>query len=108
MTGRRIVDICHIFKQIQNSLHDHKFGCSFANMEFISESQNGFFSKFKFICQIWKATTIISSDSTEEFRLPINDAITNGTVAVGKIINIYLTFLQTLLDSEWSDELILN
>lgn len=79
------MDICHIFKQIQNSSHDDRFGCSFANMEFISESRNGFFSKFKFICQMCKTTTIISSDSNEELRLPINEAVTNGTVAIGKI-----------------------
>ena len=97
------MDICHIFKQIQNSLHDDRFGCSFANMEFISESRNGFFSKFKFICQMCKATTIISSDSKEVSRLPINEAITNGTVAIGKIIKINLTFQQTFLDSEWTD-----
>jgi len=97
------VDICHIFKQIQNSLHDDRFGCSFANMEFISESRNGFFSKFKLICQMCKATTIISWDSKEVSRLPINEAITNGTVAIGKIIKINLTFQQTFLDSEWTD-----
>lgn len=85
LTGRRIVDICHIFKQIQNSSHDDRFGCSFANMEFVSESRNGFYSKFKFICKMCKTTTIISSDSNEEFRLPINEAVTNGTVAIGKI-----------------------
>ncbi|KAL4122792.1 hypothetical protein QTP88_015067 [Uroleucon formosanum] len=83
LTGRRIVDICHIFKQIQKIVHDDRFGCSFVNMEFISENRNGFFSKFKFVCQMCKTTAIISSDSKEESRLPINEAITNGTVAIG-------------------------
>lgn len=86
LTGRRIVDISHIFKQIQNSSHDDRFGCSFANMEFISESRNGFFSKFKFICEMCKSITIISSDPKDEFRLPINESIPNGTVAIGKIV----------------------
>jgi hypothetical protein len=55
-------------------------------MEFVSESQNGFFFIFKFICKICKITATILSDSKEESRLPINEAITNDTVAIGKII----------------------
>jgi len=55
-------------------------------MEFVSESRNGFFSIFKFIYKMCKTTATISSDPKEESRLPINEAITNGTVAIGKII----------------------
>jgi len=55
-------------------------------MEFTSESRNGFFSEFEFIREMCKNTLIISSDPKDEFRLPINEAITNGTVAIGKMI----------------------
>jgi len=102
LTGRRIVDICHIFKQIQKIVHDDRVGCSFGNMEFISESRNGFFSKFKFVCQMCKTTAIISSDCKEESRLPINEAVTNGTVAIGKVNMIYTFYFPVYLHDNLS------
>lgn len=83
LVGRRIVDIGYIFKQIQSTSHDIGLGCTFINIKFVSESRNGYFSKFKFKCQMCNKNTVISSDPSESF--PINEAITNGTIAIGKI-----------------------
>lgn len=86
LSGRRIVDINHIFKQIQDYTHKGGFDCSFMSMVFVSEKRIGFFSKFKFKCQMCKIETIISTEPTNETYLPINKAVINGTVAIGKIV----------------------
>lgn len=52
LNGRRIVDIGHIFNEIQNSRHSGGFGCSFLDMIFKREEINGFFSIFYFHCKM--------------------------------------------------------
>lgn len=59
------------------------------SMVFVSEKRCGFFSKFKFRCQMCNIETIIFSEPTNETYLPINKAVINGTVAIGKIIINY-------------------
>lgn len=43
ISGRRIVDIDYIFKQIQNNSHGGGLDCSFINMDFVSDIRYGFF-----------------------------------------------------------------
>ncbi|KAL4123337.1 hypothetical protein QTP88_015534 [Uroleucon formosanum] len=85
LSGRRIVDINYFFKQIQESLHTRSFGCSFLNMDFVSEIHVGFLSKFKFKCRMCGIKTLILSEKTGEptEHLPINEAAVNGTLSIG-------------------------
>lgn len=86
ISGRRIVDIDYVFKQIQNNVHGGGLDCSFMNMSFVSEKRYGFFSKFKFKCKICNIVTVILSEPKNDLDksyLPINKAVTNGTVAIG-------------------------
>ncbi|KAF0718466.1 Uncharacterized protein FWK35_00029889, partial [Aphis craccivora] len=53
LNGRRIVDIDHIFNEIQNSCHSGRFGCSFLDVIFKREEINGFFSIFYFHCKMY-------------------------------------------------------
>lgn len=87
--GRRIVDINYFFKQIQESLHTGSFGCSFLDMDFVSEIHIGFLSKFKFKCRMCGIKTLILSEKTGEptEHLPINEAAVNGTLSIGMIFN---------------------
>lgn len=73
-----------MFKQIQNSSHGGGLDCSFMNMSFVSEKRYGFFSKFKFQCKMCNIVTVISSEPSDKSYFPINKAVTNGTVAIGK------------------------
>ncbi|KAF0746511.1 YqaJ domain-containing protein, partial [Aphis craccivora] len=57
LSGRRIVYVDYIFKQIQNSSHVGGLDCSFLNMSFVSEKRYGFFSKFKFQCKMCNIVT---------------------------------------------------
>lgn len=85
LSGRRIVDVDYIFKQIQNSSHGGGLDCSFLNMSFVSEKRYGFFSKFNFQCKVCNIVKVISSEPSDKSYLPINKAVTNGTVAIGKL-----------------------
>lgn len=83
LQGRRIVDINHFFTQIMNNRHD-RFGCSFLDMEFKMEIRKGYSSKFKFECKMCSIVTFISTENENEIKyLPINQAIINGSVAIG-------------------------
>ncbi|XP_029346456.1 uncharacterized protein LOC107884527 isoform X2 [Acyrthosiphon pisum] len=50
--GHRIVDVAHIFFQIQNIKHDGGFGCNFIDMNFVREVRSGFYSDFVFECKM--------------------------------------------------------
>ncbi|KAF0708510.1 YqaJ domain-containing protein [Aphis craccivora] len=83
LEGRRIVDIQHLFAQIQQSKHD-KFNCSFIDMEFQNEIRKGFNSVFKFKCKICGIKSSIYSENINESKyLGFNLAVINGTLAVG-------------------------
>ncbi|XP_050537060.1 uncharacterized protein LOC126903111 [Daktulosphaira vitifoliae] len=83
LEGRRIVDIKHLFKQIQNSKHG-KFDCSFLDMEFKNEIRKGYNSVFYFKCKMCGTTSSFTSENQNENKyLEINQAIVNGTLAIG-------------------------
>lgn len=74
----------YIFDQIKNSRHEIGLDCSFLNMEFVSEKQEGFRSVFKFSCKMCKIITCISSEKSNPLNyIPINDAVVSGTIGIG-------------------------
>lgn len=91
LEGRRIVDINYLFSQIQKSRHD-KFDCSFVDMEFKSEHRKGYISIFTFECKMCGIISTISSENSNGSNyLGINQAVVNGTLAIGTsfiLINI--------------------
>lgn len=89
LEGRRIVDIRHLFEQIQNSRHE-KFDCSFLDMVFLKEYRRGYSSTFKFECKMCGTTSLITSENESMINatnyMPINTALVNGSLAVGKCL----------------------
>ncbi|XP_029348145.1 uncharacterized protein LOC100575276 isoform X2 [Acyrthosiphon pisum] len=82
--GRRIVDMSHVFYQIQNSKqHTPGLGCSFMDVDFISESTKGFECSWKFQCRMCNMKTVITSEKRDPEIIPINKAVVNGTIAIG-------------------------
>jgi len=85
ISGYRIVDIGYVFSQILNCTHDGMFGCNFTNMEYVSEFRKGYFSKFLFKCKMCSVQKqIYTSNDTQNSSWPINKAIVNSTIAIGK------------------------
>ncbi|CAI6342668.1 unnamed protein product [Macrosiphum euphorbiae] len=82
--GRRIVDLSYIFAQIKNVNHDIGLGCSFIDMDFVSEDRRGCYSECWFICKMCniksKICTVKESPKT---NWSINKAIVNSTIAIG-------------------------
>lgn len=89
--GRRIVDMNHIFTQIQqisSKTHTPGLGCSFLNVELINEINKGFETTWILKCKMCNLITTIESEkkdleSNESNYLPLNTAIASGTVAIG-------------------------
>lgn len=83
LEGRRIVNISHLFSQIQNSRHG-KLECSFLDMEFLTEHRRGCSSTFKFRCKMCGIKSIITSENDQDSNfLSINKALVNGSIAIG-------------------------
>ncbi|XP_022173422.1 uncharacterized protein LOC111035906 [Myzus persicae] len=97
LSGRRIVDVDYIFKQIQNSSHGGGLDCSFLNMSFVSEKRYGFFSKFKFQCKMCNIITVISSEPSDKSYLPINKALTFIAKKTNYPINLRQFILKNIL-----------
>lgn len=74
----------HVFYQIQNSKqHTPGLGCSFMDVDFISESTKGFECSWKFQCRMCNLKTVITSEKRDPEIIPINKAVVNGTIATG-------------------------
>ncbi|XP_050060068.1 uncharacterized protein LOC126551242 [Aphis gossypii] len=98
LNGRRIVDIGHIFNEIQNIRHSGGLGCSFSDMIFKREEINGYFSIFYFHCKMCGIEKQISSENTKNIEcIPINKAVVNSTKAIG-IGYAQLSELSTCID----------
>eukprot|EP00102_Acyrthosiphon_pisum_P021136 XP_016658346.1 PREDICTED: uncharacterized protein LOC107883229 [Acyrthosiphon pisum] len=82
--GRRVVDVYHIFNQIQNIVHINNIGCSFLDMTLINEKQFGFRTVFNFICKMCKVISYIESEKQKpDTYMPINQSAVSGTIAIG-------------------------
>lgn len=81
--GRRIVDMKHVFNQIKKSQHLGTFDCTFMNVDLINEVRKGFETTWTFKCTMCQSITVITSESKELNYVPINQAIVNGTIAIG-------------------------
>ncbi|XP_025191885.1 uncharacterized protein LOC112592111, partial [Melanaphis sacchari] len=74
--GRRIVDM-------SSKQHTPGLGCSFMDVDFISESTKGFECSWKFQCRMCNLKTVITSEKRDPEIIPINKAVVNGTIATG-------------------------
>lgn len=81
--GRRIVDIFYVFEQVRDIEHSGGFGCSFINMSFVSEKRQGFYSQFKFKCNMCVIIKFIQSEKLNSKFIPINEGIVSGKIAIG-------------------------
>ncbi|CAH1109132.1 unnamed protein product [Psylliodes chrysocephalus] len=88
LTGRRIVDILFLFKQIVDEKSTGLFGCDITDMEVINEVRKGFMSTFTFKCKMCGITKQIYSEDPKNFSgttdsIDINSALTLGAVSTG-------------------------
>jgi len=80
--GRRIVDISHMWNEIQRTFNDHMKGieCQFRDWKLDHTIRKGLKTQFFFKCN---ATTNIWSEPEEPKTLDINMAAVAGTITVG-------------------------
>lgn len=86
MSGRRVVDIFTFIRDIQNDLCDHGslFGCSFKDMDIISEKRTGLQSTISFKCKMCGLHKSIKTDNYESSgALNVNEGAIVGTLSAG-------------------------
>lgn len=74
--GRCLVDIDQFFKSIKK-IFNCPFGCTFKDLEFIKELQNGFFSTLFFKCKICNLIEKVTNECQNTLSMPINTAVVN-------------------------------
>lgn len=80
LTGRRLIDINHFLTSLKNLKHDG-FGCSFFDIEIISEKRYGLKSSFVTKC---KMCNMVKSIATEpETNISVNKSAVSACLAVG-------------------------
>nr|XP_023028737.1 uncharacterized protein LOC111516867 [Leptinotarsa decemlineata] len=88
VTGRRIVDISFLFKQILDSEKHKLFGCDITDMQVIKEVRKGFISTFTLKCKMCGITQQNHSEDPRNISgitesLDINSALILGAVSSG-------------------------
>lgn len=86
MSGRRVVDIFTFIRDIQNYLCDHGplFGCSFKDMDIISEKRTGLQSTIGFKCKMCGHHKSIKTDNYETSgAINVNEGAILGTLSAG-------------------------
>lgn len=72
----------HIIEQIKKR-HSGPYGCSFIDMEYESEVNNGFLSVFTFKCTMCNIKTRLHSEYIHHSEMNINNAAVNACQAIG-------------------------
>ncbi|CAN8014726.1 unnamed protein product, partial [Ixodes persulcatus] len=86
LEGRRIVDIGHFVQSLQDSSRHEPFGCTFADMAFVSERRHGLHSSFTFKCRMCSRVDVIESEPRPEKDsrlMDVNSAAVSGVLSVG-------------------------
>lgn len=76
-SGRRIVNISYLFKSIQSLKHDG-FGCTFSDMDIISERRIGFRSIFTTKCKMCNKEGTLSTEDPDDNQLDVTTAAVSG------------------------------
>lgn len=82
LQGKRVIDISHFLQQVKLMDSHGPFGCSFANMDVISESRKGLNSCIKFRCSMCNIEKNIWTNDTAS-KMGINTAAVSGTIGIG-------------------------
>lgn len=74
----------HIIDRIQNSQHHTQgLGCSFLDVELISETINDFACYWTYKCKMCNLKTIITSEKQEPATIPLNKVAVKATIETG-------------------------
>ncbi|KAF2884783.1 hypothetical protein ILUMI_21390 [Ignelater luminosus] len=79
---RRIVDITHLFESLKSLRHE-EFGCSFFDIDIISEKRFGLRSVFNTKCKVCNIKETLSTERVDGEHVDINKAAVSGLFAVG-------------------------
>lgn len=83
LCGRRVVNIVDFLDQIKDLDQHSPFGCTFANMEVISEKRLGLKSIFIFQCNMCGLSKSVLSEKSYDNLMDVNTAGVCGTVTTG-------------------------
>ncbi|KAL4085314.1 hypothetical protein QTP88_027173 [Uroleucon formosanum] len=81
ISGRRIVNIFHLFEEIKNIDSHQPFDCGFKNMYMIGEKRLGYKSIFTFKCSMCKMKKSLATENNS--FMPINTSAVVGAINSG-------------------------
>jgi hypothetical protein len=82
-SGRRIVNIGDLFEQIKDLDNHGPFGCTFSNMQIMSEKRVGLKSGFVVKCSMCNYKTTIWSEKNNKNVMDVNTGAVCGTITTG-------------------------
>ncbi|XP_071051459.1 uncharacterized protein [Onthophagus taurus] len=82
LTGRRIVDIGYIMKQLIEHKHVALYNCNITNLQFVKEDRSGFSSMFLFECSLCRSQLQLHSDDPL-IKPDVNMAAVSGAIMSG-------------------------
>ncbi|XP_054714315.1 uncharacterized protein LOC129223953 [Uloborus diversus] len=83
MNGRRIVDIRFFIKSLQELNAHSSLGCTFSDMDIVSEKRCGLRSGIKFKCKMCNFTKLVWTEKSPHDKMSINAAAVTGVIAIG-------------------------
>lgn len=83
LSGRRIVDILHLIKNLQ-LLNDHSpLGCSISDMVPVAETRRGLNSGIRFKCKMCNVQEVVWTEKMQSESMQINTAAVSGAMSIG-------------------------
>lgn len=81
--GRRIIDINYFFQELQQLNNHSPIGCTFSDMEIISEKRHGLISGIKMKCKMCNYSKVIWTECQQNNMMNSNIAAVTGIMSIG-------------------------
>ncbi|KAK4883030.1 hypothetical protein RN001_006349 [Aquatica leii] len=88
ISGRRIVNITHLFKTLKSLKHEG-FGCSFYDMDIVKEKRKGLESIYTVKCIMCNKLDTISTEDHASHNMPINLSAVSDSADSGDEISLH-------------------
>ncbi|GBM51756.1 hypothetical protein AVEN_175321-1 [Araneus ventricosus] len=83
ISGRRIIDINYFISQVQDCNKHSPFGCTFSDMQILSEKRNGLNTGLKMKCRMCSYTKVFWTENPQSPTMSANSAAVTGIMSIG-------------------------
>ncbi|GBN94591.1 hypothetical protein AVEN_125158-1 [Araneus ventricosus] len=83
ISGRRIIDINYFISQVQDCDKHSPFGCTFSDMQILSEKRNGLNTGLKMKCRMCSYTKVFWTENPQSPTMSANTAAVTDIMSIG-------------------------